>query len=114
MINAKELKLKGTGLERNRIVTKEMKQLMKELRDEGCTYNEIAAQFGVSFPTVYYHLMDSKARQELKEKNKKAMHDWYHSKSKEEKRIINKRWSDSTYAYKQELINTKINNMEIK
>lgn len=109
----KQIIIKNTLLDRRFKITEENAKLIKTFYDEGFTQKEIAELFNVSQTTISRYLLPEHERLLLKEKIRLSRRKVYYSKSVEERYEENKRWRQSTEAYKEALLETKIDNLNI-
>lgn len=103
MVSEKDIKIKGTTLDRRYKLTKEDYKQIKALKGLK-TQKEIAEMFGVSQSTVAYRSKSLREQKEQKERIREAKNNWYHNKTQEEKAEMNKRWDSSKKDYRMKLL----------
>lgn len=108
------IKIKGTGLDRSIKVGPETKRFIRSLRKEEYTYKEIASFTGLSQTAIRYHCLGEIELNQLKEKSRTRKKDWYYSLSQDKRSAMGKKWAKSCKEYKEELLSTKIDNMNKK
>lgn len=107
-----QIKLRGTGLERDVKIHAEDKKQIKKYRKQGYTYNEIASIYGVSSTTIRRVLLSKKELRKYDDMQNALKRARWQSFSKEERFEIGKRWRESHEKYVEELLLTKLNNIQ--
>lgn len=101
------IRLTGTGLERNRKLSREDISHIRKLYKKGYKKTKIAVIYNVSSSTISYALLSNKKKKLLRESNNKMRRDWYARKTKEERRELSRQWNDSYQQYLEALTMVK-------
>lgn len=112
MTDASKIRLKGTGLERNRKLSDEdIKQIKMLYKSKQFTQKELAEVFNVSPYAIYYHLATADKRAQII-KSKNAMNKTHYSKlDKNVRQMLRQKYRDSVLAYKEDLYQTRLENL---
>lgn len=107
----KNIKIKGTDLDRTRKVDNNKKHIILNLRKQNLTYDNIAKILGLSNTCIRYHCLSQKEKAIYLSESRERKKTWYYNLNDIQRKIFANKWKDSHKKYIEELYNTKLNNM---